>query len=62
MLLLLLQLAFEKSSVATTTDKPKLNNLPLTETRVSLRKNSSKQVNDDCSVDYYSKGVYPDLI
>ncbi len=42
--------------------KPELNNLPLTEKRFLLRKNSSKQVDDDWDVDYYSESIYPNLV
>jgi hypothetical protein len=39
-------------AVATTTEyKPELNNLPLTEKRFLLRKNSSEQVDYDWDVD-----------
>jgi hypothetical protein len=49
-------------AAATTIVKPKLFILPLIERRVLLRKNPSEQVDDDCCVDYYSEGVYPDLV
>ena len=49
--------------VATITEfKPELNNLPLTEKRFLLRKNSSKQVDDDWGVNYYSESIYPNLV
>jgi hypothetical protein len=49
--------------VATTTEyKPELNNLPLTEKRFLLRKNSSEQVDDDWDVNYYSECIYPNLV
>ena len=49
--------------VATSTEfKHELNNLPLIEKRFLLRKNSSKQVDDDWCVDYYSGGVYPYVV
>jgi hypothetical protein len=49
--------------VATSTEfKPKLNNLPLTEKRFLLRKNSSKHVDYNWDVDYDSDGIYPNLV
>jgi hypothetical protein len=42
--------------------KPELNNLPTTEKRFLLGKNSSEQVDDDWGVDYYSEGVYPNVV
>ena len=48
--------------VATSTEfKPELTTYPSLKSEAFL-KNSSKQVDDDWCINYYSKSVYPDLV